>query len=171
MLPLRVVPPLILGCICYGMIGLRSEIYTLLKFLLVLVLFNMTAASACFAISIIFQDLSVANLIATLVMLFEMLFGGLLLNKQSIPEMFRFLDKLSFFKYAFEALVVNEVSNIYLHENKYGLNIDVPGAVVLTLFGLDAQAYWNDVYSLMYMCSGFLLVAFLWLQLFVKEKR
>lgn len=125
MVPLRIVPPLILGCICYSMIGLRSELANLLKFLLVLVLFNMTAASACFAISIIFKDIAVANLIATLVMLFEMLFGGLLLNKETIPSAFRWMDRLSFFNYAFEALVVNEVSSLVLIEEKYGLKIDV----------------------------------------------
>lgn len=126
MIPLRVVPPFILGLICYNMIGLRPEVECLMKFLLVLVLFNMTAASCCFALSIIFKEIGVANLVATLVMLFEMLFGGLLLNKATIPATFQWLDRLSFFNYAFEALVVNEVSKLVLVEEKYGLKIDVP---------------------------------------------
>lgn len=80
--PLRVVPPLILGLIVYPMIGLRAETSAfMLKFLLVLVLFNLTAASVCLAIGIVFKDLGVANLVSSLVVLFAMLFGGLLLNK------------------------------------------------------------------------------------------
>jgi ABC-type multidrug transport system permease subunit len=126
MLPLRVVPPFILGLICYNMIGLRPDIENLLKFLLVLVLFNLTAASCCFAISIVFKELGVANLIATLVMLFEMLFGGLLLNKATVPEHVTWLYRISFFNYAFEALAANEVANLVLVEEKYGLKIDVP---------------------------------------------
>lgn len=113
------------------MIGLRPELACLFKFLLVLVLFNITAASACFAISIVFKDLAIANLFATLLMLFEMLFGGLLLNKDSIPVAFRWLYKFSFFNFAFEALVVNEVSGLMLQEEKYGLKIDVKSEVIV----------------------------------------
>lgn len=80
--PLRVIPPLLLGLIVYPMIGLRAEnSLFILKFLLVLVLFNLTAASVCLAIGIVFKELGLANLISSLVMLFAMLFGGLLLNK------------------------------------------------------------------------------------------
>ena len=170
-IPLRVVPPLILGMICYVMININRDPIVLLRFLLVLVLFNMTAASACFAIAVIFKDLGVANLIATLIMLFEMLFGGLLLNKSTIPEMCQWLYNLSFFNYAFEALVVNEVATLVLKEEKYGLKIDVPGALILKTFGLNAQGYWADVNSLLITCSIFLGVAFIWLQFMVKEKR
>jgi ABC-type multidrug transport system permease subunit len=107
------------------MIGLQPEIGLLLRFLLVLILFNVTAASCCLSISIIFKDQGVAGLIATLVMLFEMLFGGLLLNNNSIPPAFQWLNSLSFFNYAFEALVVNEVVGLTLIEEKFGFKIDV----------------------------------------------
>lgn len=107
------------------MIGLQPELLLLGRFLLVLVLFNVTSACCCLAISIIFKDQSVATLIATLVMLFEMLFGGLLLNKNSIPPHFQWMNSLSFFNYAFEALVVNEVAGLTLVEEKFGFKIDV----------------------------------------------
>ncbi|KAL2912287.1 FAD-dependent urate hydroxylase [Polyrhizophydium stewartii] len=170
-LPLRVVPPIILGLICYHMIGLRPDTILLLRFLLVLVLFNLTAASVCLAISVVFKDVAVASLIATLVMLFEMLFGGLLLNKSSIPPAFQWLQRLSFFNYAFEALVVNEVNGLTLVEEKFGLKIDVPGSLILQAFGLNAQGYWEDVKLLCIMASVFFGVAFLWLQIVVKERR
>ncbi|KAJ3075249.1 hypothetical protein HK102_005651, partial [Quaeritorhiza haematococci] len=125
-IPLRVVPPFILGLIIYHMIGLRADSpIFLLKFLLVLVMFNLTAAACCLLISIVFRELGVANLLATLVMLFEMLFGGLLLNKSSIPSYMAWLNNFSFFNCALEALVVNEVNGLTLYENKYGLMIDV----------------------------------------------
>eukprot|EP00842_Homolaphlyctis_polyrhiza_P002889 jgi/Hompol1/3600/HPOL_006637-RA len=171
MLPLRVVPPIILGLICYHMIGLRPDVMLLLRFLLVLVLFNLTAASACLAISIVFKDVAVANLLATLLMLFEMLFGGLLLNKSSIPPAFQWMQRLSFFNYAFEALVVNEVNGLTLVEEKFNLKIDVPGSFILQAFGLDAQGFWRDIQALGIMASVFIGVAFLWLQFVVKERR
>jgi hypothetical protein len=63
----------------------------------------------CLAISIVFVESSVASLMATLVMLFEMLFGGLLLNKNSLPKYLTWLTEFSFFNSAFEAMIVNEV--------------------------------------------------------------
>ncbi|KAJ3256010.1 hypothetical protein HK103_005817 [Boothiomyces macroporosus] len=169
LLPLRVIPPVILGLICYHMIGLQPEPDVLLRFLLVLVIFNVTSASCCLAISIIFEDQAVASLIATLIMLFEMLFGGLLLNKATISPAFQWLYSISFFNYAFEALIVNEVAGLTLVEEKFGFK--VPGALVLQTFGLNAQGYWGDVKNLGIMGGAFLGVAFLWLQLFVKERR
>jgi hypothetical protein len=114
-----------LGLICYHMVGLQPELTLLYRFLLVLVLFNVTSACCCLMISIVCSDQGVASLIATLVMLFEMLFGGLLLNKNSIPPTFQWMNRLSFFNYAFEALVVNEVAGLTLVEEKFGFKIDV----------------------------------------------
>ncbi|KAJ3106354.1 hypothetical protein HDU96_008245 [Phlyctochytrium bullatum] len=165
MFPLRVIPPVILGLICYHMIGLRAEdVWFLLRFLLVLILFNLTAASCCMMLSIVFKDSALASLIATLVMLFEMLFGGLLLNKGTVPVYARWLQTFSFFNCALEALVVNEVNGLTLFETKFGLRIDVPGAVILQTFGFNVKGYWQDVQRLIVMFFCFLTAGFLWLQ-------
>jgi hypothetical protein len=153
------------------MVGLQADVIILTKFLLVLVLFNVTSACCCFALSIIIEDQSVASLVATMVMLFEMLFGGLLLNKNSVSPNLKWLHRLSFFNYAFEALVANEVLNLTLVEEKFGFKVDVPGALVLQTFGLNAQGYWLDVRAMGIMTGIFLGAAFIWLQLFVKERR
>lgn len=80
-IPLRVVPPLMMGLISYYMVGLVEGVPEFFKFLLVLVLFNLTAAALCLAVGVVFKNLSMANLVSCLVMLFSMLFAGLLLNK------------------------------------------------------------------------------------------
>jgi len=49
------------------------------------VLFNLAAAGICLFIGIVFRDGGVANLIGSLVMLFSLLFAGLLLNREAIP--------------------------------------------------------------------------------------
>ncbi|KAI9190098.1 FAD-dependent urate hydroxylase [Blastocladiella emersonii ATCC 22665] len=171
MIPLRVVPPLLLGCIIYNMVGLVASYVVFLKFLLVLVLFNVTAAALCFLASLAVPDTSVANLFASLAMLFSMLFGKVLLNTDTIPGALRWLQHLSFFNYALEALVVNELKELQLTETKYGLQIEVPAAVILSTFGFNAQAFWADVYKLVAMSSGFLVLAYLTLHFFVKERR
>lgn len=70
-----------MGLISYYMVGLVDGVAEFFKFLLVLVLFNLTAAALCLAIGVVFKNLSMANLLCCMVILFSMLFAGLLLNK------------------------------------------------------------------------------------------
>ncbi|RKP01830.1 hypothetical protein CXG81DRAFT_11477 [Caulochytrium protostelioides] len=172
LLPLRVLPPFILGLIVYHMVGLRADSPVFLfKFLLVLVLFNVTAAALCLAIAIMFSDPAIASFVAILVMLFEMLFGGLLLNKETIPQRLAWLNRISFFNRGLEALVVNEINGLTLYENRYGLMIDVPGAAILQTFGFNAMAYWQDVAVLAGMFLGLVMLGYMWLRVFVMETR
>ena len=83
--PLRLIPPILMGCIVYPMVGLVPSWSEFFKFLLIVVLFNLAAAAVCLFIGIVFEDTSVANLIGSLVMLFSLLFAGLLLNHSMTP--------------------------------------------------------------------------------------
>ncbi|KAI9091704.1 hypothetical protein DFS34DRAFT_584408 [Phlyctochytrium arcticum] len=172
LIPLRVIPPIIFSLICYNMIGLREDdVFFHLRFTLVLILFNMTAAACCLAISIILADGAVATLAATLLMLFEMLFGGMLLNKYTIPKAAQWLCDASFFNAGWEALIVNEVNGLTLFENRNGLKFSVGGRYILKSFGLEPEAFWPDIRRLGIMVQVFLVVAFLWLAIFVRERR
>jgi ABC-type multidrug transport system permease subunit len=70
-LPLRVVPPLLFGGIVYGLVGFVPTVPAFWKFILTLVLFNLTTASVILIVSIACADTSVASLIGTMVMLFK----------------------------------------------------------------------------------------------------
>lgn len=85
-IPLRLIPPIIMGVIVYPMVGLIPAWPEFFKFILILVLFNLAAACICLFIGIVFRDGGVANLIGSLVMLFSLLFAGLLLNRDAIPK-------------------------------------------------------------------------------------
>ena len=75
-----------MGVIIYPMVGLVSGLAKVGSFLLILVLFNLTAAALCLFIGIVFEESGVANLIGSLVMLFSLLFAGLLLNHGSFTS-------------------------------------------------------------------------------------
>ena len=68
-----------------------------------------------------------------------MLFTGLLINPDTVTPALRFLHTLSFFHAAFEALAVNELRYLHLREHKYGVDLDVPAATILSTFGLHVQ--------------------------------
>ena len=70
-LPLRLVPPLMFGGIVYGLVGLVPTVPGFWKFILTLVLFNLTTASVVLWLSIAFASVSVASLVGTLIMLFK----------------------------------------------------------------------------------------------------
>lgn len=93
--PLRLIPPMIMGAIVYPMTGLVPDWPEFFKFLLVLILFNLAAAAICLFIGIVFRDGGVANLIGSLVMLFSLLFAGLLLNHDAIPQAALWLQSVS----------------------------------------------------------------------------
>ena len=78
--PLRLIPPIVMGIIIYPMAGLVPNWGQFFIFILVLVLFNLAAATICLTIGILFKQPAVANLMGSLVMLFSLLFAGLLLN-------------------------------------------------------------------------------------------
>lgn len=94
-IPLRLIPPIIMGIIVYPMVGLTPAWAEFFKFILVLVLFNLAAAAICLFIGIVFKDGGVAQLIGSLVMLFSLLFAGLLLNHDAIPKPAMWLQTVS----------------------------------------------------------------------------
>ncbi|KAL4743141.1 hypothetical protein BDV11DRAFT_179064 [Aspergillus similis] len=169
--PLRLIPPIIMGVIVYPMTGLIPAWPEFFKFILVLVLFNLAAATICLFIGIVFRDGGVANLIGSLVMLFSLLFAGLLLNHDAIPPSALWLQSLSIFHYGFEALIVNEVTFLTLIDHKYGLDIEVPGASILSAFGFDTLAYWKDVIGLAVFSGAFLVIAYIAMHFLLVERR
>ena len=85
-LPLRLVPPVLMGAIVYPMTGLIASAPEFWKFMLFILLFNLAAATVCLTIGIVVRNQGVANLVGVLFMLFSLLFGGFLLNHETIPK-------------------------------------------------------------------------------------
>lgn len=132
------------GGIVYGLVGLVPTVPGFWKFMLTLVLFNLTTASVVLWLSIGFASVSVASFVGTLIMLFKLrclyffflswsfhryeliyhgslLFTGLLINRDSVMPAFRWLHTISFFHAAFEALTVNELRYLQLKEVKVSI--------------------------------------------------
>ncbi|KAF8173928.1 ABC-2 type transporter-domain-containing protein [Pholiota molesta] len=165
-------PPLLFGGIVYGLVGFVPTVVQFWKFLLALVLFNLTTASVVLWLSIAFASVSVASLVGTLIMLFNLLFTGLLINRNSMSMAFQWLHTISFFHAAFEALAVNELRHLQLKERKYGVELDVPAATILSTFGLRAQSYWwPNIALLGIFFATFTTASFITLHYYVKEKR
>ncbi|KAK3711683.1 FAD-dependent urate hydroxylase [Vermiconidia calcicola] len=169
--PLRLIPPLITGCIVYPMTGLVPGWSEFFKFILFIVLFNLAAAMICLFIGICVKSQGVANLLGVLVMLFSLLFGGFLLNHETIPKPVLWLQDLSIFHFGFEGLAVNEARYLSLVDHKYGLDIEVPGSAILSSFGFNVLALWRDVVGLAVFCGAFLVLGYLAIHFLLVERR
>jgi len=170
-IPLRIIPPIIMGSIVYPMTGLVPDVGHFVRFILILVLFNLAAAAICLFIGIVCRDQGVANLIGSLVMLFSLLFAGLLLNHDAIPKAALWLQSLSIFHYGFESLIVNEVAMLTLEDKKLGLVISVPGATILSSFGFNNLALWDDVVRLGAFAAVFIVLAYAAMHVLLVERR
>ncbi|KAF4549686.1 ABC-2 type transporter-like protein 1 [Elsinoe fawcettii] len=169
--PLRLIPPILMGAIVYPMTGLRPAWPEFAKFMLFIVLFNLAAATMCLFIGIIVKNGGVANLFGVLVMLFSLLFSGFLLNHNTIPKAVLWLQTLSIFHYGFEGLIVNEVYTLSLVDNKYGLDIEVPGSSILSSFGFNNLALWSDAIGLAVWCGIFLVAGYAAMHFVLVERR
>lgn len=170
-IPLRIIPPILMGSIIYPMTGLVPDMEHFIKFMLSLVLFNFAAAGICLFIGILCKDGGVANLIGSLVMLFSLLFAGFLLNHDATPKAALWLQYISIFHYAFESLIVNEAVDLTLVDEKYGLDITVPGAAILSSFGFNNGALWYDLRNLGIIGAVFLVLAYGAMHILLVERR
>ncbi|ODV83454.1 hypothetical protein CANARDRAFT_203144 [[Candida] arabinofermentans NRRL YB-2248] len=170
-IPLRLFPPIILMAIIYPLVGLNMEGNKFWTGTLILVLFNLATAVEILVIGILIKEPGSATMIGVLVLLFSLLFAGLFINKETIPSQIAWFENISVFHYGYEALSVNEVNGLVLKEKKYGLDISVPGAVILSTFGFDVGAVTFDIWWLTGMLGLFVILGYLGLHYFVYETR
>jgi hypothetical protein len=81
------------------------------------------------------------------------------------------LLQLSIFHYGYEGLIVNEVAKLRLKDHRYGLDIEVPGASILSAFGFDNLAMWSDVIGLGVFGGSFIIIAYIAMHFLLVEKR
>jgi ABC-type multidrug transport system permease subunit len=142
MIPVRIIPLLTLGSIMYFMTGLQQVYFNFCRFLLTLALTQFTATSITLFISASCRDFGQANLIGSVLFIFFIIFGGVLVNGNSDSSVLRYL---SFVFYAFEALMANEFKGIPLTLRTSLGEIPITGDVVLGVFALDANNLPRDL--------------------------
>jgi ATP-binding cassette, subfamily G (WHITE), member 2 len=166
MFALRIIPVTVFVFIFYWFMGLRSEPAAFIIFWATLVLFNVCAGVMSICISIATQTVGQANLIASVWFLIMLLFGGFLVNVQSMDPWYAWLKYVSIFYYSFELLMTNELTGLLLSFDAPGYPaLPVYGEVFLATIGMDVN---NQLRNLICLCSlalGFSLAAYLLLLL------
>ncbi|KAG3110032.1 hypothetical protein PI125_g10386 [Phytophthora idaei] len=125
---LRILPASLFAGIFYWIMGLQATTDRFLLFSLTLVLFNVAAGAICLLVGVLSRRVGAANLGATVILLVMLLFGGFLLNSQTMPSSVGWLKHLSIFSYAFEILMTNELKGLIL-------KFDAPGYPAVPVYG------------------------------------
>ena len=125
----------------------------------------------CLLISSLSPSVAVGNLVGILVMLFMLLFGGLLLNQDTLPAGLAWIKWLSFINFAFTALMTNEFVNLTFFITAFDETYPIAGQFFLTsIFGLDPDYFYLNIYLLIVFGTLFYVASAIVLY-FVKEKR
>jgi hypothetical protein len=96
LLTMRVLPTLFLATIGYSMMGLRGGLGPRVRYWAAITLCNVASASASMAIGAAASSTSVANVLASLCVLANLLFSGFLLSLHSLPRAVAALSRLSY---------------------------------------------------------------------------
>lgn len=108
-LPLELLPQVFFGSLLYAMTGLRPGAEHMFTYIGVLVLENFVGIAIGMCLSAVFGNVEQAAQIAPLIVVVFLTFSGFFLNLESIPAVFAPLKQLSFIRYSFQALAVNEL--------------------------------------------------------------
>ncbi|KAI8837544.1 hypothetical protein BC829DRAFT_447641 [Chytridium lagenaria] len=139
-LALRIIPAFIMGTIVFALIGLSSEGDKYVKFIVVVLLFAAEIGLLCLAFAIAVPDVGTSTLVAAIVILFKMLFA------ESIPSFIRWIQYGSFFRFSYEALVVNDIAGIKIVDTIAGASVNIPASIILQRFGFDLNSYYRDLF-------------------------
>ena len=136
---LRALPPLLFALIFYWCAGFGHDVEKFVLFALILALTSIVYGLICLLLGALCRSTRVANVCATLVLLFSLLFGGFLVHVGNTTMPLHWCFSLSPLSFACEAMMVNEFSDLSIVFNPVGgttIN-GTKGSVWLSNFGFN----------------------------------
>ncbi len=169
LVPLRVIPPLLLGSLVYLPVGLRTDVPVAFpRFLLLLVLANTSFACASMCLGACASSTPSATFAGGLFMLLFLAFGGVFLSLRTLPPALAWMPYLTPSRFAYDGLVKNELVNATFAVSSGSsipglgeLTVHVGGEQVLHQMGFSKtvdEPFAVDVVALLCVPLGYLVV-------------
>eukprot|EP01012_Entosiphon_sulcatum_P002779 TRINITY_DN10668_c0_g1_i1.p1 TRINITY_DN10668_c0_g1~~TRINITY_DN10668_c0_g1_i1.p1 ORF type:complete len:629 (-),score=120.34 TRINITY_DN10668_c0_g1_i1:16-1878(-) len=168
-LPSRIVGNVAFGGIAYWMMGLNPSFGCFLWFIVLTNFIALNSYSLCLFVSSFAPSFAVANMVSPLIIVMFLLPAGFLLNADSLPIIWGWLKYVSFFRYGFQALALNEFVGL---EFSCGEGCTVDGTeYVRDSLHFDPDSFGG--YAAIVGCQilVYLLFAYILLSHFQREKR
>nr|CAA26716.2 white pigment protein [Drosophila melanogaster] len=172
-LPLFLTVPLVFTAIAYPMIGLRAGVLHFFNCLALVTLVANVSTSFGYLISCASSSTSMALSVGPPVIIPFLLFGGFFLNSGSVPVYLKWLSYLSWFRYANEALLINQWADVEPGEiSCTSSNTTCPssGKVILETLNFSAADLPLDYVGLAILIVSFRVLAYLALRLRARRK-
>ncbi|XP_067242827.1 broad substrate specificity ATP-binding cassette transporter ABCG2c isoform X2 [Chanodichthys erythropterus] len=111
LIPNRILPVFIFSAIPYFMMGLKSDVEAFFLYCLTMSMVSLSAVSLAFLVSASVGSFAMANILIALPFVFMMVFGGFLVNLNSMLSWMSWLKWASIFRYGYNALAINELKD------------------------------------------------------------
>ncbi|KAF5303835.1 hypothetical protein FQR65_LT08092 [Abscondita terminalis] len=162
-LPLFVAIPIITISICYYTIGLNPEMPKFFIAAGVMILVTNTATSFGYLVSCLSNTVDMALSLAAPLMIPFFLFGGFLINLNSIPVYFKWLSHISWFRYGYEAFMVNQWTGVnYINCTELtSQTCPKNGTVILQIYNFSDDSLIFDLVALGLLICFFRILAFI----------
>uniref|UniRef100_A0AAZ3S0Q9 ABC transporter domain-containing protein n=1 Tax=Oncorhynchus tshawytscha TaxID=74940 RepID=A0AAZ3S0Q9_ONCTS len=165
LIPNRIVPILIFSAIAYYMMGLKPAFTAFLLFTLTLSLVSLAGVSLAFLVSASVSSFAMANVLIALPFVFMMVFGGFLVNLNSMLSWLSWLKWISIFRYGLGrrgAVTINEFKGQIFYSNTTIL----PGEVYLETQGIDYSTwgFWQNHVALAGIITVCMVLAYIQLR-------
>ncbi|XP_030636009.1 broad substrate specificity ATP-binding cassette transporter ABCG2b [Chanos chanos] len=162
LIPNRLIPIIIFSAICYYMMGLKPNIEAFLLFCLTMAMTSLSAVSIAFLASASVNSFAMANILVALPFVFMMVFGGFLVNLNSMLSWLAWLKWISIFRYGLDAVTINEMKG-QIFKSNYTI---VTGEMYLKTQGIDYSAwgFWQNQVALLGIMLVCLVLAYIQLR-------
>ncbi|XP_042624367.1 broad substrate specificity ATP-binding cassette transporter ABCG2-like isoform X3 [Cyprinus carpio] len=109
LIPNRILPVFIFSAIPYFMMGLKPDVEAFFLYCLTMSMVSLSAVSLAFLVSASVGSFAMANILIAMPYVFMMVFGGFLVNLNSMLSWMSWLKWASIFRYGYNALAINEL--------------------------------------------------------------
>jgi len=110
----QIVAPIVFSVIVYFLIGLQMNAAKFFIFTIFMVMTSLSATSLALMVSTLAKTTDMSVTILPLILEITRLFGGFFLSPKNLPPYFAWLDALSYVKYAYTAISLNELNGLTL---------------------------------------------------------
>ncbi|KAM6971858.1 broad substrate specificity ATP-binding cassette transporter ABCG2b [Aplochiton taeniatus] len=162
LIPNRIIPIFVFSAIAYYMMGLKPAFTAFLCFALTMSLVSLAGVSLAFLVSASVSSFAMANILVALPFVFMMVFGGFLVNLNSMLSWLSWLKWISIFRYGLNAVNINEMTGQVFYDNKTIL----PGELYLRIQGIDYSSwgFWQNQVALLGITTVCMFMAYVQLR-------
>lgn len=153
--------PIIFSIIVYFMVGFQLDAGKFFIFMLFMILASMTATSVALAVSTLARTTTMSVTVLPMILEVFRLYGGFFLSPAKLPKYFVWLDALSYVKYVYVGISLNELQGLDLTCNLSDVSKCSTGQSKITELGLDYISIGGCIGVLLSMIVLFRFIAYL----------